>query len=192
MSRPRRLVLAAATLALWGLLPGAASGADLVDVSGTVTRDGSPVSDVSVTAQVDGSDIVVPATTDATGAWSLRLEAAPGDAVTVRATAPTVTGSPDARGCVHSDTATGKTSVTIDGASVTGVQVVLDTVLSSTVCSATATPGPKITPPATDAVGPGRADGPGTGILVALGALALAVAAGFGAATRRRGRVAGR
>ena len=189
--RPRLLAIAAAALLA---LPAAASAASAIDLTGTVTRDGAPVAGAAVTALLDGTDMIVAATTDETGAFALQLEGDIGGVVQVRATGPTITRPPDEEGCVRSETPTGKVTVTIEALPVPPVAVSLDTVLESSVCSATASPEPAATRPAatlppTDATRPGaggRDAAPGS-MLGVLGLLGLvAVLAGLPA--RRRGR----
>jgi hypothetical protein len=160
--RPRLLAIAAAALLA---LPAAASAAGTIDLTGTVTRDGAPVAGASVTALLDGTDMIVAATTDGAGAFVLQLEGDIGGVVQVRATGPTVTLPPDEQGCVRSETPTGRATVTIDALPVPLVAVPLDTLLVSSVCSATARPDPAATLPATDTTRPGqggRDAGPGS------------------------------
>ena len=183
----RRLLSAVAVVALalsW-LLPATALGTDAIDVGGTVTRDGAPAAGVTVTVEVAGSDMVVPTTTADDGTWTARVTAGAGDTLTIRAAAPTESSSPDANGCIHRTTATGRTTVAIEALPVPAVDVVLDTVLSSTVCSATTSPVVAPTLPATDAPGGTSASGSGTGALLAcLGV--MAVVAGVVTGGRRR------
>ena len=184
--RPRLLALAAAALLA---LPAAASAASTIDLTGIVTRDGAPVAGVAVTALLDGTDMIVAATTDETGAFALQLEGDIGGVVQVRATGPTITLPPDDDGCVRSETPTGKVTVTIEALPVPPVAVSLDTVLVSSVCSATASPEPAATLPPTDATRPGqggRGAAPGS-MLGVLGLLGL-IAALAGLPARRRGR----
>lgn len=186
MSRPRLLALAAAALLA---LPSAASAASGIDLAGTVTRDGTPVENVAVTAWLDGGDMILSATTDADGAFSVQLEGEVGGVVQIRATGPTVTFPPDARGCVRFETPTGRSTVTLEVLPVPPVAVLLDSVRVSNVCGATATPRPAITPPATDAARPGAGPrGTSTGALVGLvGLMGLVVALAGLPARRRRG-----
>jgi hypothetical protein len=191
MPSPRRLLSAVAivALALAWLLPATALAADSIDVAGTVTRDGAPVGGVTVVVEVAGSDMVVPATTAADGTWTASVTAAIGDTLTVRAAAPTESGSPDARGCVLGTTATGRTTVTIETLPVPAIDVVLDTIVSSTTCSATPTPTVAATVaatlPATDT--PAGTAAPGSGIGTILACLGLlTAAAGVAAGGRRR------
>lgn len=177
--RPRLLALAAAAVLA---LPATASAASAIDLVGTVTRDGAPVAGVSVTALLDGSDMIASATTDETGAFALQLEGEIGGVVQVRATGPTVDLPPDEQGCVRSETLTGGATVTIEALPVPPVAISLDTVLESTVCAATASPEPAVTLPATDTKGPAadRRDAALGSLLGLLGLLALvATLAGF-------------
>ena len=189
--RPRLLAIAAAALLA---LPAAASAASTIDLTGTVTRDGAPVAGAAVTAVLGGTDMIVAATTDETGAFALQLEGDIGGVVQVRATGTTITLPPDEEGCVRSETPTGKVTVAIEALPVPPVAVSLDTLLVSSVCSATASPKPASTLPAaplpaTDTTGPGqggRDAAPGS-MLGVLGLLGL-VAAVAGLPVRRRGR----
>lgn len=182
--RPRLLALAAAVVLA---LPSAVSAAGVIDLAGTVTRDGAPVADVAVTALLDGSDMIVSATTDANGAFAVQLEGDIGGVVQIRATGPTITSAPDDQGCVRSETPTGRASVTIEAIPVPPVAISLDNVLVSNVCSATATPGPAITPPATDVLQSGSGTPvASTGSLLGLFGLLGVVVALAGRPARRR------
>ena len=183
--RPRLLVLAAVVVLA---LPSAVSAAGVIDLAGTVTRDGAPVADVAVTALLDGSDMIVSATTDANGAFAVQLEGDIGGVIQVRATGPTITSAPDDQGCVRSETPIGRASVTIEAIPVPPVAISLDTVLVSNVCSATATPGPAITPPATDVATPGNGprDASIVSLLGLLSLLVLAIGVAGMSARRRR------
>jgi hypothetical protein len=184
--RPRLLAIAAAALLA---LPAAASAASTIDLTGTVTRDGAPVAGVAVTALLVGTDMIVAATTDETGAFALQLEGDIGGVVQIGATGTTITLPPDAEGCVRSETPTGRVTVTIDALRVPPVAVPMDTLLVSSVCSATASPDPAVTLPATDTTRPGhggRDAAPGS-MLGVLGLLGL-IAALAGLPARRRGR----
>jgi hypothetical protein len=164
---------AAARLCLLAAMAPAAMAADPLVVSGTVTRDGSPVTGAAVTVLVAGSDMVVAATTDDAGAWSATIDAVSGDTLEIGAT--TSTSTPDGAGCITTEVASGHVTVMVD-ALPASVEVVLGSARSSTVCAATATPGPAITPPATDSAGSAPAQGSPAGlplVLVALGAAVL-------------------
>lgn len=166
----RRLLaaVAAAAVALAAVLPGIVSAADGPDVTGTVTRGGAPVAGAVVRVLVDGSDMVFTATTDANGAWGVTAGVAAGQSLTVSATGATVSSSPDARGCSTQQTPTGRVTVKVDALPLAPIAVALDSVLSSTVCTATATPRQVATLPATDTTGtPSSRDG-GTGWLLAV------------------------
>ncbi|OGO59570.1 MAG: hypothetical protein A2V85_06500 [Chloroflexi bacterium RBG_16_72_14] len=183
---PRARLIAIALVALLAL-PGVASAAELVDVSGTVRNvDTTPAPGVEVLVGVAGTDIFQPVTTDAAGAFAAQIEAAPGDTIEIRATGATVRSEPDEEGCVHATTPTGRASFVLGEGAPGPVEVVLDTMLESTVCTTTATPEPtpRVTPPATDRPGAG-ASGAGSGLAVALAVLGSLVAAGWLAARRR-------
>lgn len=185
-SRRLAAALAVAVLALVGLVPVAALAADTPDVSGTVTLDGAPASGVKVSVLVAGSDMAFTAVTDAAGAWAVTTGVAAGATVTVNATGPTVQSAPDAQGCVTFSTRVGKAEVKVDALPLAPIAVALDSTVSSKVCSATATPHPVTTPPATDA--PARPAGGGSGgLLVVLGLAAVAWLA-VGPMARRRAR----
>jgi hypothetical protein len=150
--------------------------ADVATVTGIVVRDGAPVAGVQVAVRVVGTDVVVATATDEDGAFSVDLEARVGSELDLRATGQTLVSDPDPNGCVVSETPVGRASAVIEALPPAPVTVVLDGVVTSRVCSATATPG--VTPPATDGPGPGRSGGPSTGgLLLVLGGLALAGAA---------------
>jgi hypothetical protein len=191
MPSPRRLLttVAIVALALSWLVPATVLGADGIDVAGTVTRDGAPAAGVSVVVEVTGSDMVIPATTGPDGTWTAQVTAGIGDTLTIRAAAPTETSLPDAKGCIHSTTATGRTTVVIDALPVPAIDTALDTVLSGTVCSTKATPVAAPTLPATDAPGGTSGSASGTGAVLACLGLAVLVA---GVATRGRRRPAPR
>ncbi|MHB8893116.1 MAG: hypothetical protein ACYC65_13865, partial [Candidatus Limnocylindrales bacterium] len=120
--------------------------------------------------------------------FAVLVEGDIGVVVLIRATGHTITSAPDDQGCVRSETPTGRASVTIEAIPVPPVAISLDTVLVSNVCSATATPGPAITPPATDVATPGN--GPRDASIVSLlGLLCLVVLAiGVAAMSARRRR----
>jgi hypothetical protein len=176
----RPLAALVAVLALVALLamPGVALAAEPVTITGTVVRDGSPVVGVEVVVTVQGTDIIGSTATDEQGAFTLELEAAVGDELEVFATGQTSRSDPDSQGCVRTETPTGEATTVIEAIPPAPIEVELDTVLSSTVCTATGTP--RVTPPSTDggSTAPGGRPGSGlelvlAGLVVALGGLAL-------------------
>jgi len=183
-ARPIALV-AIALLAALLAAPTGVLAAGPVTVTGTVVRDGLPVTGASVTVSVVGGDLVASATTDETGAFTADIEALAGDQVSVSAKGQTFQSEPDARGCVHFETPTGSLAATLDTLPPGPLEVTLDQLVTSTVCGTTATP--RVTPPATDAIAAPR---PGSasrgGLLLALGVLALAGTASLLVASRRR------
>ena len=185
----RRLVaaIAAGLFALVGLLPASALAADGPDVSGTVTKDGAPVAGASVLVALTGSDMVFTATTDTNGAWGVQAGVGVGNALTITATGPMFAASPDAQGCVKETTPTGRLELTVDALPLAPIALPLDSAVTSTVCSATATPHAAPTPPATDA-GTGATPGSGTGPLLAVLALATIAWLAVGAVARRGAR----
>ncbi len=188
MRHTRRTLLAlVAGLAALLAVPAGALGADSATVTGSVVRDGQPAAGASVVVSVTGTDIVVATAADEAGAFSVDLEAGVGDELTVVATGQTVRTGPDAKGCVRSETPTGRVTTTIEAPAPSPIEVAMDQVITSTVCSATATPRPtpRVTPPATDASGtlPGAT---GAGLLLVLGILALTAAGTLALAPRRR------
>jgi hypothetical protein len=188
MRHARRTLLAlAVVLATLLAVPGSAFGADAVTLAGSVVLDGQPAAGASVVVSVVGTDIAVATATDEEGAFSVDLEAGVGDQLTVVATGQTVRTGPDAKGCVRSETPTGRVTTTIETLPPDTVTVEMDKVISSTVCSATATPRPtaRVTPPATDADGPGPGAA-GAGLLLVLGMLALTTGGSLALAPRRR------
>ena len=183
---PRARLIAVALGALLAL-PGVASAAGLVDVAGTVRNaDATPAPGVEVLVGVAGTDIFQPVTTDADGAFAAQVEASPGDTIEIRATGATVRSEPDEEGCVHATTPTGRASFVLGEGAPAPVEVVLDTILESTVCTTTAAPAstPRVTPPATDRLAAGT-PGAGSGLAIALAVLGSLVAAGW-LVTRRR------
>jgi hypothetical protein len=185
MPNARHALLAlAAWLVVAACLAPAALAADPLVVAGTVSRDGAPVAGASVTVLVDGTDTVMPATSDGTGAWQVTVDAASGDTLSIGA--GTSTSATDAAGCVRTETATGRMSVAVD-ALPASVDVVLDTVRTATVCAATATPDSAITPPPTDAAMAGGRRGGDASALLALLGLAAGVAT-WAARPARRAR----
>jgi hypothetical protein len=173
MSSLRRAAsaLAAGALLVTALVPGVLAADPLV-VSGTVTMAGAPVPGVSVTVMVVGSDTAMPATSDASGAWSVAIDALPGDALQVDAVSSS--SSTDPSGCVRTDTLAGRVTVAVD-ALPASVEVVL-TGRSTNVCTATGTPDAVVTPPATDAAAGSGARGSDTGVLLAVLATVAAIA----------------
>jgi hypothetical protein len=131
--------------------------------------------------------MVWPTTTDANGAFAVGVDGDVGSVVQVRATGPTVSFPPDEQGCVRSETPTGRVTITIEALPVPPIAVSLDTLLVGRVCGATATPGPAVTLPATDTVGPaaGGRDAP-TGSLAGLLGVLGAIATLAGMAVRHR------
>ena len=188
MRHARRTILAlAVVVAAMLALPAGTLGADSVTVAGSVVIDRQPAAGATVVVTVTGTDIVVATATDEQGAFRVDLEAGVGDELVIVATGRTIRTGPDAQGCVHSETPTGRVTTTIEALPPDPVSVSLDQVISSTVCSATATPRPtaRVTPPATDASG----SGPGTagaGLLLVLGILALTAGGTLALAPRRR------
>jgi hypothetical protein len=175
-----RIVLIA-LLALLAL-PAAAFAADPVTLSGTVTRDGTPVAGVEVAVTVDASDLILSATTGADGTFSLVIDAAVGSQVVLHATGPTTTTGPDKDGCVHHETPIGSTTLTLETLTPDPVALPLDKVIKSVVCSATGRPD--VTPPSTDGVTGAAPQAPGNGAgLAVLGV--LGVLAGVSLLTRR-------
>jgi hypothetical protein len=174
------LLLLATLLAM----PGVALAADPVTVSGTVVRDGAPVTGVSVTVTVVGSDVIAAAVTDENGAFAVDVEAAVGDVVQVSATGQTFTSPPDANGCVRTETPTGRASLALEQLPPAPIEVALDQLVTSEACGATHTP--LLTPPATDAgAGTRPTSGAGGGLLLVLGVLAFAGAGSLAVARRR-------
>lgn len=183
MHRARLAFLGPVALLAVLLAPGGVLAADTLTVTGTVVRDGAPVTGVDVVVAVTGSDQIMSATTDEAGVFSVQVEGGVGTGLEVFATGHTSRSDPDAQGCVTSETPVGSLKVTIDIVPPAPLTVELDQVLTGTVCSATARP--RLTPPSTDAVAAGPAQGPGGGVLFVLAGLVL-VAAGSLAVARRR------
>ncbi len=189
MSRAHLSSTILVALASLVVLPSTVFAAGAIDITGTVSRDGVPVAGLAVTALLDGSDMIVPATTDEAGGFVLQLEGDIGGVVQIRATGPTTALPPDEQGCVTSETPTGRATVVIDALPVPPVAISLDSVLTSKVCAATASPEPAVTLPATDTTQPGqggRGTAPGStlGVLGLLGLVATLAAL----PARRRGR----
>jgi hypothetical protein len=191
---PRLRTIVATVIALVAMLvpAGLVAAAELVDVGGTVrATDGSAAPGVEVIVSVAGSDIVVPTTTDESGAYATQVEAAIGDTLEVRATGPTVRTGPDAEGCTQSRTPTGKTWVVIESLPPGPLDVVLDGLIESETCAATGEPKPDPTPPSTDATatakgGPAGAKAGVDSMAWLLAGSAWLTAAGAIAAVRRR------
>jgi hypothetical protein len=179
------LVIPVALLAALLAMPSGVLAADPVVVTGTVVRDGQPVTGVHVAISVTGGDTIIEATTDEAGAFSAEVDAGIGSEVTFAARGQQFSSGPDARGCVHTEMPAGRLTTTLETIPPAPVQVVMDQVVTSTVCSLR-TERPNITPPATDAlVAPRRGSAPG-GLLVVLGVLALAATGSLLLAGRRR------
>jgi hypothetical protein len=167
------LAVALALLALLAL-PGLALAAEPVAVTGTVVRDGAPVVGVEVVVRVQGTDVIGSTATDEQGGFSLEIEAAVGDSLELFATGQTSRSEPDPQGCIRTETPIGEATAVIEAVPPTPIEVDLDTVLTSTVCTATGTP--RVTPPSTDGAGPAALGGPGGGLGMVLAGLALVVA----------------
>jgi hypothetical protein len=205
MRRSRAIValiaLAAALLAAPTGVVAAEPGT--VTVTGNVTREGAGVAGANVVVTVTGRDQAVAAVTDDAGDFTADIEASVGDGIVVFASGQTSRSEPDAQGCVHTETPTGSTTTTLDEVPPAPVEVVLDTVLTDTVCTPTPSPKPTpgathrprassapragVTPPTTDATGSGTGTTAGSGLAIVLAGLAL-VAAGLLARTGRRAR----
>jgi hypothetical protein len=200
MRRARLAVIA--LVCLVGVLtvaPAVALAADPVTLTGTVTRDGAPVAGVELVVTVVGQDEIVSGATDDDGAFAVDVDAGVGSEIEIFATGQTSRSDPDEKGCVSSETPVGRTTFTIDSLPPAPVEVVLDTVLTDTVC--TATPTPEVTPPltgktprprqgatppATDTVGERPSRGSGSGFLLVLAGLALAGAGSLATLRHRR------
>ena len=169
--RPSIVLLAAVVAALLAL-PSAVLAADGVTLTGSVIRDGAPVTGVDVVVTVTGSDLIVSTATDENGVFSVAVEAGVGSEIQVFATGGTSQSDPDRNGCVTFETPIGQLTAIIEEVPPPALTVALDTVLESTVCGATGTPG--VTPPSTDAGMSRPAGGIGGGLLLVLGVLALA------------------
>ena len=179
-----------ALLAALLAMPAGVLAADAVVVTGVVVRDGQPVTGVDVTVTVKGGDTIAHATSDEAGAFAVEVEAVAGSEVTVWATGQAFTSEPDAKGCVHTEMPAGRLVTTLDAIPPAPLEVVLDQLVTGTVCQAQTT-RPQITPPATDGpVGARAAGGPGGGWLPVLGLLLAASGGGLalaGARPRNRG-----
>lgn len=177
MSRLR--LIAALAFALLLALPATALAATW-DVAGTVTdKDGNPVAGVEIAILVQGTDIVLSATSDANGAWGVQVDADPGATLEVNGTAPT-TRQQDGD-CVVSTTLSGQAKVTLPAeGQADPVALVLDTPLTGKVCAETGKPDTsKVTPPPTDTIGASAPGGNGALLLAGI----LAVVAGVILAT---------
>jgi len=179
--RPAALVLVA-LLAIFAA-PAVAFAADPVTVSGTVVRDGAPVTGVQVVVTVTGSDQIASASTDEQGAFSVQVDAEVGSELRIEATGQTSRSDPDKASCVHLETPTGSLTTTIAAVPLDPLVVAMDDVLTGLVCGPTPTPG--ITPPSTDVAGPGAAGTTASGLLLLLGALFVAGGATLALAHRR-------
>ncbi len=169
----RLRLIAVAALALVLVLPGSVLAAT-VDVGGTVTgADGQPAAGVEVLVLVQGTDTIVPATTDANGAWGVQLDVEPGAVLEISATGPTVRSEPDAEGCVTTTTPTARVTVTVTAEPLGAIDLPLDGAITGRVCSATSTPDPGVTPPSTDTIGGPGSGAVGPAIALLLGGLAL-------------------
>jgi hypothetical protein len=183
--RPLRLVaLVVVVLLALALVPAAALAADPVTISGTVVRDGSPVTGVQVVVSVTGSDQIVAATTDEQGAFSVQVDAVPGSDVRIEATGQTSRSDPDSANCVHLETPSGTLTFTIQALPVDPVVVTMDQVITGLVCGPT--PTPRVTPPSTDVASPPAGHAAETGLLVALGVMSLMIGASLSFARRWR------
>lgn len=180
------LLVPVALLAALLAMPAGVLAADTVTVTGTVVRDGEPVTGVQVSVTVTGGDTIAQATTDEAGAFSVDLEATAGSEVTIAAKGQVFTSDPDAKGCVHTEMPAGKLVATLETLPPPPLEVVMDQLVTATVCG-TQTTRPAITPPATDsAVGTRPGSAPSGGILLVLGVLALAGTGSLVLANRRR------
>ena len=175
--RPARhpLPALATILAIIALLalPGLALAADPITVTGTVVRDGAPVTGVEVVVTVQGTDVIGSTATDESGVFSLDIEATIGDGLDVFATGQTSRSDPDSQGCIRTETPVGDATAVIEAIPPAPIEVDLDTVLTSTVCTATGTPG--VTPPSTDGPGLAGGGGSGSGLGLVLAGLALVI-----------------
>jgi|1186.fasta_scaffold123892_1 hypothetical protein len=171
-----------AVLAL-AAVPASALAADPITVSGTVVRDGAPVTGAKVVVSVTGGDQVASASTDEQGAFSVQVEAEVGSELRIEATGQTSRSDPDAANCVHSETPTGSLTTTIAALPLDPVEVAMDKVVTGKVCGPTATPG--ITPPSTDVAEPGAAGTSPSALLLILGSLSIVAATTLALARRR-------
>ena len=182
MRPARSAALLALALLMLLVAPSAAFAADPVTVAGTVVRDGAPVTGVEVVATVAGSDQIVAATTDETGAFGVELDLDVGAEVRIEVTGQTSRSDPDAQGCVRLETPAGELTFVVEALPPAAVEVPLDDELTGVVCSPTATPG--VTPPSTDGSDSGEVRSSGAGLLLVLGFLAI-LAGGTIAMARR-------
>ena len=122
-------------------LPAAAFAADPVTLSGTVTRDGTPVAGVEVAVTVDASDLILSATTRRRRLLQPRHRrgaSVPRSSCTPRARPP-----PPARtrtGACATRRRSGSTTLTLETLTPDPVALPLDQVIKSVVCSATGRP----------------------------------------------------
>jgi len=175
-----------ALLAMLLAMPAGVLAADSVTVTGTVVRDGQPVTSVQVSVTVTGGDTIGQATTDEAGAFSVEVEAAVGSEVVVSAKGQVFTSEPDAKGCVHTEMPAGRLVATLETIPPAPLEVVMDQLVTGTVCAAQ-TIRPQITPPATDsAAGVRPGSTPSGGVVLVLGVLALATTGSLVLANRRR------
>jgi hypothetical protein len=185
MRRPRLAILGPVAMAAALLaMPAGVLAADPVTLTGTVVRDGLPQPGVQVGVIVTASDIIASATTDDEGAFSVGVEAAIGTEVRISARGQLFQSDPDARGCVHTEMLAGSAVLIVEAIPPAPVEVVLDQLVTGTVCPAAGTP--RITPPATDGlVAPRPGGASGGGLLAVVGVLALAGSASLALAHRR-------
>jgi hypothetical protein len=181
--RPAALALASVVVLLLAVPTGALAAQSVV-VTGTVLRDGAPVTGVDVVVSVTGTDLIVSTATDESGEFTVAVEAGVGSELQVYATGRTSRSDPDRNGCITFETPIGQLTAVIAEVPPPPLSVNLDTVLTSTVCGATATPG--VTPPSTDVAGPTPPGGAGHGLLLVLGVLALAGGGALTIVPRRR------
>jgi len=181
MSRLRLIAIAALALAF--ALPGTVLAAT-VDVAGTATLPGGgPAAGVEILVLVQGTDQIVPTKTDANGAWALQVDADAGSVLEISATGATTRSKPDAKGCVTLTTPTARVTVTIETLPLAAIDFPLDGAITSTECTAIATPHPVNTPPSTDSIaGGGSSPGSGTALVI----LALAGCSSLVLAAARR------
>jgi len=149
----RRLLvaIAAAALALVGLLPASALAADGPDVTGTVvTAGGTPLAGATIYVTIAGNDMVWSTTSDASGAWAVTTGVQVGQTLNVNAML-SVVGTPDpSTGCVGGIGLVGSAELTVDALPVAPIVITVAPGPSGEVCGATATPRVGPTPPPTD------------------------------------------
>jgi len=149
----RRLLvaIAAAALALVGLLPASVLAADGPDVTGTVVgADATPMAGVTVFVTIAGNDQVWSTNSDANGAWSVTTGVQVGQALHVSAQWIDY-GTPDPAGCLPSLGYLGSADVTVGALPLAPVAITVAPGPSGAVCVATGTPRVGPTPPPTDA-----------------------------------------